>query len=176
MIKQKKGAFELSVTTIIVIVIGVVLLTLGLIFVRTVFFKVQALSIDAFDQADAEISNLGSVQGLLTISPGTIQLDQGSAKDVKVIIANFESTEIRIRAITSSPDEDMSCVFADTKGEESKPLTIKSGQQAALKLIADQDDNGNLGTKVCNVELLDAPEEARDSLVITVVKPRGFFG
>ena len=40
MIKGKKGALELSVNTIVVIVIGVTLLILGLVFVRNIFTKI----------------------------------------------------------------------------------------------------------------------------------------
>ena len=48
---NKKGALELSMNTIIIIVIGVVLLSLGLIFVRGLFGQVESLSKSAFETA-----------------------------------------------------------------------------------------------------------------------------
>ena len=49
---NKKGAIEMSMTTIIVIVIGVTLLILGLIFVRGIFERIGGLSDQLFAQAD----------------------------------------------------------------------------------------------------------------------------
>ena len=61
MIKNKKGALELSINTIVVIVIGVTLLILGLVFVRGIFEKVQKISDTAFDKASELLGGLENV-------------------------------------------------------------------------------------------------------------------
>jgi len=62
---NKKGALELSVSTIIIIVIGVTLLVLGLVFVQGTFRKVTELSEGAFRAADEQIqNNMGANQNM----------------------------------------------------------------------------------------------------------------
>ena len=64
MLKNKKGAIELSMTTIIVIVMGVTLLILGITFVRTIFTKIQNISETTFDQAGDILGEIENVNEL----------------------------------------------------------------------------------------------------------------
>src|SRR3989344_2269144 len=48
----KKGAIELSMTTIIVIVLGVTLLILGFAFIKGIFGKLEGISSTTFDKAN----------------------------------------------------------------------------------------------------------------------------
>ncbi|MBT4630627.1 hypothetical protein HOC06_00165, partial [Candidatus Woesearchaeota archaeon] len=63
---NKKGAIEMSMTTIIVVVIGITLLSLGLVWVKTIFDNLQGTTVDAFDQVDAAIGELGTINSPLT--------------------------------------------------------------------------------------------------------------
>ena len=56
--KSKRGAIELSMTTIIVIVLGVVLLSLGLMFVRGIFKQITDESDQIFAMSEEQISEL----------------------------------------------------------------------------------------------------------------------
>ena len=49
---SKKGAIELSMTTIIVIIMGITLLSLGLIWIRGTFSEITGLSKGAFEKAE----------------------------------------------------------------------------------------------------------------------------
>ena len=69
---NKKGAIELSMTTIIVVVIGVTLLSLGLFWVRGMFENLEGISGDAFDHARDAIDQIGQANEPLTISPSQI--------------------------------------------------------------------------------------------------------
>ncbi|MFA5176490.1 MAG: hypothetical protein WC413_04515 [Candidatus Nanoarchaeia archaeon] len=53
--KSKKGAIELSMTTIIVIILGVTLLSLGLMFIRGMFDKINDITKQTFESADEQI-------------------------------------------------------------------------------------------------------------------------
>lgn len=174
---KKRGALELSITTIIVIVIGITLLSLGLIFVRSIFANIRGLSKEAFEQADAEIGKLSEVDRFLTISPGSIEIEKSSARDIKVVLANFERVPLTVKAKVISSDPKVSCVFADTMGSLSKEYIVASGEQAILKLIIDE-KGGSLGTKSCNVEVTGGTKgvQNEDSLIIRVIEKKGFFG
>lgn len=56
--KNKKAAFEMSITTIIVIVIAVVMLILGLVFVRTIMCSAINVAKTTLDGAQNEINKL----------------------------------------------------------------------------------------------------------------------
>src|SRR3989338_7889465 len=79
---NKKGAIELSMTTIIVIVIGVVLLSLGLVWVRGTFL-----------QADQEIREKMGGDSKFYISGQTFDLKVKSKITINVGVQNTEGTD-----------------------------------------------------------------------------------
>ena len=86
---KKKGAIELSMTTVIVIVLGIVLLSLGLIWVRNIFGQVGGVSDDAFNRANDLIGDLESFEGsFLTVVPDEIEISQGGDDGIGVVINN----------------------------------------------------------------------------------------
>lgn len=167
--KSKKGAIELSVTTIIVIVIGITLLVLGLGWVRGIFNDLDTLTVGAFDKADAAISELGSVDGPLTVSPNSISVAQGGAKTVQVIIANFEEEPVTFQGTATSSSDKVVCAFGDTQTETSKEYTLDSGQQAEILFIVDE-KGGPLGIKTCSIEVSGITGDNIGELVIEVTK------
>jgi hypothetical protein len=56
--KNKKAAFEMSITTIIIIVIAVVMLILGLVFVRTIMCGAMNIATTTLEGAQGEINKL----------------------------------------------------------------------------------------------------------------------
>lgn len=68
--ESKKGAIELSMTTIIVIVLGVTLLILGLAFVRSIFQKTTGLADEAFSSAEKEIQQRMGASDEIYVSGG----------------------------------------------------------------------------------------------------------
>jgi hypothetical protein len=167
---NKKGAIEMSMTTIIVVVIGITLLSLGLVWVKTIFDNLQGTTSGAFDQVDAAIGDLGTIDSQLTISPDKIRVEQNGAKSVDVIVANFESTDLTFKARAESvgAENKVECIFGDTKSEESKEYTLTSGQQAKLLLIAD-DKKSPLGFEFCNVIIDQLSGDNVASLQIEIV-------
>lgn len=51
----KKGAIELSMNTIVVVVIGITLLVLGLVFVRGIFQRLGIIGTKAFEAGEQEL-------------------------------------------------------------------------------------------------------------------------
>ena len=81
---NKKAAFEMSITTIVILVIAVIMLIMGLVFVRTIMCKGLSLASTSLDGAEKEINKLfGEGQGEiscvgveqpLNIAPGTYNI------------------------------------------------------------------------------------------------------
>ena len=176
---NKKGAIELSITTIIVIIIGITLLSLGLVWVRGIFLRMDTLTAGAFETAEGEIGKLSGVDKLLTLSPGNTEIIIGGAKDVEVIIANLEENPITAHLTVQSDDPKIQCVFADKipKGTTSKDYNIPSGDQVTVKMIVDE-KGGSTGTKICIVEVIGTgiSGDTSDSLIISVKPKKGIFG
>ena len=167
---QKKGAIELSMTTIIVIIIGITLLSLGLLWVRSTFTNINRISQGAFEKADGAISDIfKEVDKTLSITPPSIELQQNGLQTVQFIVTDFEEIALTVKAKVTSSDKTLDCLFADTLKTESKEYKLESGKQVNLKLIV-QEKGGNLGVKVCNVEVPTIKGDNSESLVINVVK------
>lgn len=174
--ESKKGAVELSMTTVIVIILGVVLLTLGLAFVRNIFGKVGGLTEGAFDEAQAAIGKLGTIDSELTLTSKQVSLTQGEAKGVGIVVANLGEKEGRFQVKVSIPSRPGSepkfrCDIGETLKADSDEIVLTSGDKEDYTLLID-DSTGpsNIGTYVCKVSLFKDGKLLTDSSVIINVE------
>jgi len=93
----KRGAIELSMTTVVVIVLSMLMLTLGLTLVRTIFtgatYNVERLN----ERAEAEINRLlvdGNSRSLIYLDRGSAQIKQGETSYVHFAIRNIGATGV----------------------------------------------------------------------------------
>ena len=86
---KKKVAIELSMTTIIVIVIGVTLLILGLTWVRGLFEKVSSLTEESFRAAEKLIQEQMGSDEKFYISGLTFDVEGGKSETVYTGVQNF---------------------------------------------------------------------------------------
>jgi len=180
---KKKGAIELSMTTIIVIVIGVVLLSLGLLWIRNIFSQVGGISDDAFNKANDLIGGLENVDSLITIVPDEIKIGQDKDDAIKVVIFNKnEETLQGLKVKVSTTDQKLKCGFidGDTIKPETDEFSLTSGSQESFAVIA-KDLKGNLRTTSCLIQVVGtdpalASEDLTETLLITVEKKSSLFG
>ncbi len=85
--KKKKGAIELSMTTIIIIVIGVVLLGLALTWVRSVFNKLGTQTDLVFGEAENQIKNIAEHSERVNTQL-TIPLKRGEQENFYIWVVN----------------------------------------------------------------------------------------
>ncbi len=91
--RSKKGAIEMSMTTIIVIVLGVTLLILGLAFVKGVFENVNILGDQAFTQAQKEIQQRMGASDKIYIPGIEFKVESGKSSTITVGIQNFATND-----------------------------------------------------------------------------------
>jgi len=176
--RSKKGAVELSMSTIIIIILGVTLLSLGLLWVRGTFSKITDISKSSFEQADAAISEIfQDVDSPLVISPPQISIPQGGADQVNVLITNEQADDAQFVAKVKSLDPGvLECSFADTKTGTSKTYSLPSGRQAKFGLIVDVKPEGKIGKLlVCDVEVTGLTGDTSEQLSVIVSKEKGLF-
>ena len=167
---SKKGAIEMSMSTIIVIVLGVTLLILGLVFVQFIFKKTTQLAEGAFERAEGRIADFSQISRPLVISPERIDLVKGDTKIVIVVMANFGegTTKVKLTASTKAGAEDISCIFEDTETENSDEYPIMSGEFKTVKLRIESKDTGKLGNKSCKIVASGLGEGVQDTVSVKV--------
>ena len=155
---NKKGALELSMNTIIIIVIGVVLLSLGLMFVRGIFTQTTDLSEKVFANANKELDALGgSVNSAIVASPMTVRMKAGETSGFVVQVTNLEQdgTYNGLTGVLGSNDQRIACTFTD--GTTQKNIrTLISGADRLQVFVRSQ--KGVIGTKSCRFTLNGLPE------------------
>ena len=156
---NKKGALELSMNTIIIIVIGVVLLSLGLMFVRGIFTQTTDLSEKVFANANKELDALGgSVNSAIVASPMTVRMKAGETSGFVVQVTNLEQdgTYNGLTGVLGSNDQRIACTFTD--GTTQKNIrTLISGAEDRLQVFV-RSQKGVIGTKSCRFTLNGLPE------------------
>ena len=151
---SKKGALELSMNTIVIIVIGVVLLSLGLIFVRGIFSQTTDLSDKVFANADKELDSLGgSVSNALVLSPETVRIKGGQTSGFVVQVTNLEEdiTYSGVTGTLTSPSQGIRCEFTDGS-IQINIRTLVPGAEDRIKVFV-KSQKGYLGTKSCKFTL-----------------------
>ena len=151
--KNKKGALELSVNTIIIIVIGVTLLVLGLQFVRKSIGQSIDLSDKAFQDANKQLDALGSdLSEFVTIAPETVRLNAGEIRGFVVLIKNVEQkTYSGITANVKTSDDGIShkvkCEFLDGKATKNirSPLSTGANERLNIRVKTEKSSIGAYG-------------------------------
>jgi hypothetical protein len=174
---NKKGAVELSMTTIIIIVIGITILSLGLVWIRSVFTDVGDLSSSAFEQGETQISEIfsGSDEAL-ALTPSEMTIEQGESDTADLVINNREgdevtiSAEIAVKSLGDGSEDDITCIFTDSAEMESNSYTLGSGEGVSGLKVYVEDKSAAVGATYSCVITVDnlgsAGEQA--TLVINV--------
>lgn len=147
---QKKGAIELSVTAIVVLILAVVMLGLGLGFVRGMFGKVS----QSFEeQIGAEPEPVASSSDIpLTLSRAKLFARAKEQVVIKVNVFNSLSADWTGAKPTVSCSGDAGADIFLTPTAVGKD--IPSGASASFNLILKVKDAATKGTiKICNVKM-----------------------
>ncbi|MBI2106651.1 hypothetical protein HYT57_01590 [Candidatus Woesearchaeota archaeon] len=177
MIQQKKGALELSMNTIVIVVIGVTLLVLGLAFVTGIFDRLTGLSDNSFDEANQRLDQLGgSYDSFITLAPSNINIEKGSTKSkgVKAVISNLGSTSLDgLNVQLDVPQDsanDITCKFTD--GTATKVVgSLTSGQNEELEIFVTAKSGVPLGTEACIVKVPNGPSnlDKESTFIVNIV-------
>ncbi len=134
---SKKGAIELSMTTIIVIVIGVVLLSLGLMWVRGLFEKITILTTGAFEQADQEIRERMGGNERFYVSGQAFDIKVNGDKMISIGIQNLADIGGTSESFTLTKVQSGTNILPELEfiipGEQKIPLGEKMGIPVIIK-------------------------------------------
>lgn len=163
--KQKSGAIQLSMGTIIIVILGVTLLSLALIWIRGYMGKITDLSEDAFLLSEQEIDSLFSdSDSLLKIMPDNIEMKKGKSAEVGVIFYNLEGATLRIQAQVEpiAAGVPVTCKLGDTLTATSKEYDLASGSSKRIKLRVETTKETTLGAGGCDLTITSLTSEDTD--------------
>jgi uncharacterized membrane protein (Fun14 family) len=147
--ENKKAAFEMSVGTIVTIVLSVTLLVLGIFFVQQIFSSAKGV-VDLTDQQlRNEINKLFSEEDKISIYPSTrlIEIKQGSTDGVGMGIRNLErgvssSDTFSYEVTVSDADLESKCGINEGEveswmvtGRAENDIPISSGDFSTQKVL-----------------------------------------
>jgi hypothetical protein len=171
---KKKGAVELSMTTIIIIVIGITILSLGLVWIRGVFEDVGTTTSSAFDQADTEIGEIfGGTDQAVALSPSEIRVDQGGSGSANLAVNNLGSSSVTVTgtvdaiATGGGSADTLGCYFSNSLTGELASSTLESGHGVNNLKVYVEDGGSNLGSYGCKVTL-NGLEEGEQIITLIV--------
>jgi hypothetical protein len=156
--KNKNAAFEMSVGTIVTIVLSVTLLVLGIFFVQQVFSSAKGVADLTDQQMRNEINKLFSSEDKIVIYPSTryIEIKQESTDGVGIGIKNLYqgvSGDVKFSYIVEPEDFSNCGVSAEVAeswialGKSATDLPIASGDLASRKVLF----NIPVGAPLCTV-------------------------
>lgn len=167
---NKRGAIELSMTTIIIIVIGITILVLGLAWVRNMLGGASDLTQKALEGGQQQISEImGSSTDPLTLYTTKTELERSDWTQIAVIVFNDQGVQQDLTlttAVSTSKENSLDCYIADSGGLTDS-FTLDSGATED-EVIVIEDGGSPLGLYVCNVELTDATGNKVADASITV--------
>src|SRR3989344_1937620 len=137
---NKRGALELSINTIVIVVIGITLLTLGLVFVRGIFGKLNDLSDKTFGTAEAQIGRLGQGDARL-VTPSVVTVKQGQTIKQNIIVGNDGadgSFIIKLTRVSTTPlESEVQAKMVLTNGPSNQHTvpSLKSGESITIPLV-----------------------------------------
>jgi hypothetical protein len=175
---NKKGAVELSMTTIIIIVMGITILSLGLVWIRGVFSDVDQISSGAFEQGESQIAEIfGGTDQAVALSPSETSIKQGKTSTASLAINNLGagsvtvSATVEAKALGGGKADKLVCAFSDTLASASGTSTLNSGQGVTgLKIIV-EDKGSDLGTYACVTTISGLAEgEQISTLIVNIEK------
>jgi len=161
MLRNKKAAMEMSVGTIVTIVLLMTVLVLGLVLVTNIFKSAEGV-IDLTDQQlREEVNKLFSEQKKLVIYPGTrfLEIEQGEIDGFGIGIKNLLTGEAGIKKFSyqvevSDPDLRTKCGINVneverwiTTGRQEVNLAIPVGDLTTQKVLFDVP----VGSPLCTV-------------------------
>lgn len=147
---NKKGAIEMSMTTIIVVILGITLLSLGLMFVRNIFSDIGGSSAKMADLADKQMMEMfGESEDPISLPRDQVDIAQGDEDVLDIGLRNTGEDQakfsIKTIEVVSKPNAFKGDALAWLSWDKTEN-TILSGKAKTGKILVGVPTNANLGT------------------------------
>lgn len=171
---RKKGAMELSIGTIVIVVLAMAMLILGLVFVRKIMCSGIIITDELSTSVENEIKGLFNVDdyGVKCMGEGgqEIKLGDGGRRQVTCVIKSDESMEyeLKVKSIESLQGVSTNAVQKWIIDEDWKG-TVASGDKTISVALLDVPKNVDATTLKITVEEITANGQQTHILLLDVV-------
>lgn len=159
--KTKRGAIELSISTIVIVVLAMSMLILGLVLIKTIFSGSVSVAEMTNDQLKNQVSQLFGEDKKLVIYPDSrqIEVEQGQVNGFGIGIKNLKSGKaagdmFSYEVIVSDPEVRNKCGVSETEilslittGRTESNIPLASGESTTTKVLFDT----QTGDPLCTV-------------------------
>lgn len=162
---NKRGAVELSMSTVVIVVIAIVLLSLGIVFVKSIMGKITKMSEGAMIAADESIQELMGGDKAFFIS-GTIFTNKpGGTIEITAGIQNFLGKDMKFKIEIESADGESDVKWIETLTYK----TVKAGEKGGIPIIVSIPKTARSGsTAMYSINVYDAEEKLYGSESIAI--------
>ncbi len=171
---RKRGAVELSMTTVIVVVLGITLLTLGLRWIYNIFGGLSEEQTKLKELTDQQIVELfGNTASAINIPQPLASVEQGKKLNLRVNIRNIqeETHSFRYDVVVDSVPAGAQSLLKNRVQWFTSPVELTSGKGASDFITFDS-RGLSLGTYRFRVELqctdCGTPEKESTPLIVEV--------
>ncbi len=135
---QKKGAIEMSMTTIIIVVIGVTLLVLGIRFVVNTMSGISGQQEKIQEMTEGKLAEMfGESEKAISLPQAKLEVDQGDTGSVRVYMRNPSSDTVNLKykvKLDSSPSGMDKAIDWITWTKEGRRTASGKGYQDTLSI------------------------------------------
>ncbi len=126
---NKRGAIELSITTIVIVVIGVTLLVLGLVFVRGVFSDLEEYRGSISQSVNNELNTLFDEKlDDFFFSKTKVTIERGTTLSVGIGYRNSDTVSSSCYYELDSADNNIELDEQNTRGQPSTQIRVLNGE------------------------------------------------
>jgi hypothetical protein len=147
--QNKRAAIELSISTIVIVVLAMSMLILGLVLIKSIFSGTISISDMTTDQLKNQVANMFGEDKKLVVYPDSrhIDLKQGKTDGFGIGIKNLltgtsQSTKFSYEVVVSDPDLRNKCGISETEaqsyivtGRSEDNILIASGDITTAKVL-----------------------------------------
>lgn len=149
MIKNKRGAVELSFSTIVILVLAMTMLVLGIVLVKNIFTGAQDIASMTTDQVKAQVSKLFGEDSRLVIYPDSRLVNvkvggkvSGFGIGIRNLLESASNVKFSYEVVVADPNLESKCgVRAEvaeswlTTGATENNIPIAPGEIMATKVL-----------------------------------------
>ncbi len=150
---NKKGAIEFSMTTIMVIIVGVVVLSLGIAWVMGSFEQISDITDTAFESAKEQLGARLTSQEPMGISPSTVTLNTGKSTTIAIGYLNSAAVAENGVILSNLVDPNSKVTFVD----DNTAKNIGPGETFTWKVVVNA--GTSTGQTVVPVKLNNGKEK-----------------
>lgn len=162
---NKRGAIELSMNTIVVVVIAIVLLSLGLVFVRKIMGEVTETSGTAFDAADKAIQELMGGDQQFFIQSTTKEIGVGKTETINAGIQNFLGKNMKFKIEVSSADGESDVSWINAVSSR----TVLAGGKGGFPIVINVPNTAVAGsTSMYEISVYDEEDSLYGSEILAI--------